>query len=147
MDGVRWSNVPVPEPHVAALAVGLALHVAFPRELPGTAWTRRIGGPGVLSAGVLITAWSIVAVRDVDVETPSQVVTRGPYALSRNPMYVGWTLTYLGLFLLLGSRWLMTLMPIVLVLTHRVVLQEERGLQKRFGYEYDLYRSRVRRYV
>jgi hypothetical protein len=52
-----------------------------------------------------------------------------------------------GLALLLGSRWLLILLPPVLGLTHRVVLQEERRLEDRFGREYDLYRGRVRRYI
>jgi protein-S-isoprenylcysteine O-methyltransferase Ste14 len=62
-------------------------------------------------------------------------------------MYVGWTMVYLGVALMAGSRWLLTLLPAVLAYTHRTVLREERSLETRFGRDYRQYRERVRRYL
>lgn len=147
VSSVRWSNVPLPEGHLTALAVGLTLHMALPPRLPAPTLTRRVIGPLATALGVLITTWAVVAVRDVDVATPARMVARGPYALSRNPMYVGWTMVYLGVALTLGSRWLLILLPPLLAFTHKTVLQEERCLEARFGRDYHRYREGVRRYV
>ena len=147
MSIVRWSNVPLPEEHLTALVIGLALHKARPLGLPGPTLTRLVAGSVITSLGTLLTVWAVVAVREVDVTSPAKVVTRGPYALSRHPMYVGWTMVYLGAALMVGSRWLLILLPPTLAYTHRTVLREERGLESRFGRDYRQYRERVRRYV
>lgn len=147
MNILRWSNVPLPEGHLAALGIGLALHKALSLGLPAPTLMKRVVGPVIASLGTLLTIWAVIAVRDVDVTSPARVVTRGPYALSRHPMYVGWTMVYLGAALMVGSRWLLILLPPALAYTHRTVLREERCLESRFGREYRQYRERVRRYL
>lgn len=144
---VKWSNVPLPEGHLAALAIGLALHKAVPLRLPAPTLVKRVIAPIIASLGVLVTTWAVVAVREVDVTSPAKLVTRGPYAFSRHPMYVGWTMAYLGATLMIGSRWLLVLLPPALAYTHRTVLREERCLASRFGQDYRQYRERVRRYL
>ena len=143
----RWSNIPLPEGHLAALVIGLALHKAVPLRLPAATLTKRVVGPVVASLGIVVTTSAVVAVRDVDVTSPAKVVTRGPHALTRHPMYVGWTMVYIGAALMVGSRWLLILLPPVLGYTHRAVLREERCLEGRFGRDYRQYRERVRRYL
>jgi len=101
----------------------------------------------IASVGLLVTAWAVVAARDVDVTSPTKVVTSGPYALSRNPMYLGWTVAYLGIALVARSRWLLILLPALLAYTHGTVLHEERRLETRLGRDYTQYRARVRRYL
>jgi protein-S-isoprenylcysteine O-methyltransferase Ste14 len=83
----------------------------------------------------------------VDLERPNQLVDRGPYALSRNPMYVAWTLGYVAVALVAGTAWPLVLLPVVLVMTQVVVLREERSLERRFGDAYRSYRTSVRRYL
>ena len=76
------------------------------------------------------------------------IVTSGPFRFSRNPLYVGVTLVYLGVTLALNTWWsLVVLMPILLVMHYGVVLREERYLEGKFGDAYRQYRSRVRRYL
>ncbi len=147
MSSVRWSNVPLPEGHLAALVVGMVLHKALPLRLPAPTLVKRVIGPVIASLGTLLTIWAVVAVREVDVTSPAKVVTRGPYALSRHPMYVGWTMAYLGAALMVGSRWLLILLAPALAYTHRTVLREERYLESRFDRDYRQYRERVRRYL
>ncbi|MFI5210728.1 MAG: methyltransferase family protein, partial [Gemmatimonadales bacterium] len=67
---------------------------------------------------------------------------------SRNPMYVGMTLLYLGIALWANSLWPLLLLPAVLVVMRRgVIAREEAYLERRFGDEYRSYRARVRRWL
>jgi protein-S-isoprenylcysteine O-methyltransferase Ste14 len=87
------------------------------------------------------------AAAGVDLERPDQLVDSGPYAYSRNPMYVAWTLSCVGVALVAGTAWPLLLLPVVLIVTHIVVLQEERNLERRFGAAYQRYKTSVRRYL
>jgi protein-S-isoprenylcysteine O-methyltransferase Ste14 len=76
------------------------------------------------------------------------IVTSGPYRFSRNPLYVGLTLLYCGLTLILNTWWgLILLIPIFIVMHRGVVLREERYLEGKFGDAYRQYCSRVARYL
>ncbi len=76
------------------------------------------------------------------------LVTRGPYRLTRNPMYVGLTLAYLGEAGLLRQIWPLAVLPLVLAyLEWMVIPLEETRLLETFGEEYEAYRRRVRRWI
>ena len=76
------------------------------------------------------------------------IVTSGPYRLSRNPIYVGFVCTLIGLPLALGTYWGAVLSPLlVLGLNSLVIQHEEAYLEKKFGEAYAGYKSRVRRWV
>lgn len=77
--------------------------------------------------------------------TPKYLLRRGPYAYSRNPIYVaelviwiGWTLFY-GSLLVIG--FLVSLVPVGCVVLRR----EERSLEARFGDAYREYKRTVPR--
>jgi protein-S-isoprenylcysteine O-methyltransferase Ste14 len=90
----------------------------------------------------------VVEAGKIDVEAPTKLLTGGPYSFSRNPMYIGWTLIYLGTALAANSVWMIALLPIVMVFTHVTdVRNEERFLAEKFGNEYLEYQGRVRRYL
>jgi len=78
---------------------------------------------------------------------PERLLTSGPYAVSRNPMYLGHLIFLLGLALSTGSRlaWLL-LLANVPWFQKRVRYDEARLLAK-FGPEYEAYRRRVRRWL
>jgi protein-S-isoprenylcysteine O-methyltransferase Ste14 len=84
---------------------------------------------------------------DVELERPNQLVRSGPYAFSRNPMYVAWTLVYVGIALVAGAAWPLLLLPVVLLVPHIVVVREERSLKRQFGPAYRSYETTVRRYL
>lgn len=143
----RWANVPIPEPHVGALIVGGVLHLLRPSTAVDD---RRRGlgvGIGLIGIGLLLIAWSVRTIGNQESQRPTALVTGGPYAFSRNPMYVGWTALYLGIAVVVNTVYLFVLLPLVLAACHRVVRREERSLEREFGDEYCAYRRKVRRYL
>lgn len=75
-------------------------------------------------------------------------VNTGPYRYTRNPDYIGQTLTYAGIALAANSWWPLILLPLVLLAVHYgVVRREERYLEAKFGQEYRDYMARVRRWL
>jgi protein-S-isoprenylcysteine O-methyltransferase Ste14 len=79
---------------------------------------------------------------------PTRLVVEGPFQLTRNPGYVALAVFYAGVSLVAGGRWPLVLLPAVLTVVDRGVIQrEERYLQHRFGEEYGRYRRRVRRWA
>jgi protein-S-isoprenylcysteine O-methyltransferase Ste14 len=84
----------------------------------------------------------------IPIKAASKLVETGPYRISRNPMYTGMSIAYLGLMLLLNWGWALVLFPVVIVLLHRFVIgKEERYLLAEFGDEYREYCRRVRRWI
>lgn len=111
------------------------------------------GGWLLIVVGLGLMLWAMATFRRartslLPFRPASAMVTSGPYRFTRNPMYVGFTLLYLGLSLLMGLAWPLVMLPLVLVaLTVLVIRREERYLEDAFGGEYGAYRSRVRRWL
>lgn len=78
----------------------------------------------------------------------STLQTTGIYSYSRNPMYVGLILIYLGLTFQFGNWWTLILLPLLIVfITYVVIHPEERYLERAFGTDYTEYKKRVRRWI
>ena len=76
------------------------------------------------------------------------VVTGGPYRFTRNPIYVGFILMYLGISALTNALLPILLLPAVQQLMRRGVIErEERYLESKFGDEYRQYKESVRRWI
>jgi len=76
------------------------------------------------------------------------LVTTGPFSLSRNPLYLGGNVfIFFGASLLLGTRMGLILTALHLPVVDLMVRREERQLDARFGPEWRAYRSRVRRWL
>jgi protein-S-isoprenylcysteine O-methyltransferase Ste14 len=144
--GRRLRNVPLPEPHLAALALGAVLERRRPWPLPGSRSRPAVGWSLVTGGAALIGA-AVRASERTHLEHPDRLVTAGPYARSRNPMYVGWSLVHLGAALVAGSGWILAGLPVAAATIHRQVLAEETLLAERFGAAFERYRERVPRYV
>jgi protein-S-isoprenylcysteine O-methyltransferase Ste14 len=129
------------------LGTGILLQVVTPWSLPWPARIGHVAGWPLILAGLWLGAWAVRAAAAVDLERPNQFVDSGPYAYSRNPMYVAWTVGYVGAALVAGTAWPLLLLPVVLVVTQIVVLGEERSLERRFGDAYRSYKASVRRYL
>ena len=78
---------------------------------------------------------------------PERLVATGPYAYTRNPMYLGHIIFLTGLTLTLQS-WLAGIITIAVALWfHARVLGDERHLVERLGQPYVAYLSSVKRWV
>jgi protein-S-isoprenylcysteine O-methyltransferase Ste14 len=143
---VRLSNVPVPEQNLVGIAAGLLLHRARPWRLPGPRHAHRLVGGALCAGGTALVVRSWAAAEQVELSEPDRLVTSGPYAISRNPMYVGWTLLHLGIGVVAGSAWVVATLPPAAGWVHRQVMSEERALAVSFGDEFDRYRATVVRY-
>src|SRR5262249_31405035 len=78
----------------------------------------------------------------------SVLVTWGPYRFTRNPMYVGLTLAYLGEVGILQQTWPVVLLPLTVAYVNWIVIPvEEAKLKEVFGDEYERDQARERRWV
>jgi protein-S-isoprenylcysteine O-methyltransferase Ste14 len=76
------------------------------------------------------------------------LITHGPFACSRNPMFVAVTVMLLGWSIFYGSVVILILTVVFwTLLNYLKVPQEERGLEARFGEAYHAYRRRVPRWI
>jgi protein-S-isoprenylcysteine O-methyltransferase Ste14 len=81
-------------------------------------------------------------------KTSSAIVRHGIYRFTRNPMYLGMALLYLGLALALASVSALVLFPVLLaVIQTQVIAREERYLEAKFGEGYRSYKAAVRRWI
>lgn len=80
-------------------------------------------------------------------ETP-QILVRGPYRFTRNPMYLQMVLVCIGFAVILASGWVLVLTPICALLLNRLAIKpEEEYLEKKFGDSYRAYKNQVRRWI
>ncbi|MBW4022398.1 MAG: isoprenylcysteine carboxylmethyltransferase family protein [Proteobacteria bacterium] len=146
--------IPPPVQYAAGFGFGLLAEWLVPWR---PAWmqsdvVRGVGG--ALVAGAIILAGASVGLflsRRTTViphGRPSTLVTDGPFAVTRNPMYVAMTVAYCGAALMIGRVW-----PLVFIVCPLTVLQfaiipsEERRLRRLFGRAYEDYCQRVRRWL
>ena len=122
------------------LTVGLILNILFPRLFS-------VGGPpGVLKAvslvvlvpGVTIWLWSVVLI--LTKARDGELITGGPYALVKHPLYTGVALLVLPWVGFLLNTWLGALLGAVLYVGSRIFSgEEEEKLSKTFGSIWDDY--------
>ncbi len=158
-DSAPLSNAGVHFPPPFLFVIGFVAGWALARfwrarplsEFAGSA--RAPFGWAALAVGVTLAGWGMVTFKRAKTAinphlSASQLVTHGPYRFTRNPMYTGLTLQYLGGSALLNSAWPIILLPVVLlVLIKTVILREEMYLRGAFGVEYTGYVASVRRWL
>jgi protein-S-isoprenylcysteine O-methyltransferase Ste14 len=109
-------------------------------------------GVALCLGGVLVLVLSLVSFGNsfrvgIDVDEPGRLVTTGIFAVSRNPIYVGFFVFLLGQLLAFPSWIPLIVLAAATLLFHRQVLREEEFMRQRYGQEYLDYCNRVRRYV
>lgn len=146
---------PPPLIYLAGLALGLVAGRLWPlRFVPDALrplrWTL---GTGLTLGGLALIGWAartmyLAGTHPEPNKPVTALVTEGPFRLSRNPIYLGFTVAYLGLALLLDALWSLLLLPAVLaVMVRGVIAREEAYLERRFDEHYRAYRARVRRWI
>ena len=72
---------------------------------------------------------------------------KGVFCISRNPMYVGWFLIYIGVGIACAS-WIFLLIAMVfIILQHILVITEERLCLEKFGNEYREYMTKTPKWI
>ena len=103
-------------------------------------------------AGDIFFIVSVVTMRDnwragIAENDKTEMVTKGIYAISRNPAFLGFDCVYIG-FLLMFFNWpLLVLSVFAIVMLHLQILQEEKYLEETFGAEYTQYKAKTYRYL
>ena len=104
-------------------------------------------------AGIAVVLWCARLFRKAATpirpgEKPRSLVTHGPFAHSRNPIYVSMFAGLLGVALLLGSLSSFAGLPIFIAIIARgFVPMEEAALEQAFGEDFRAYCGRVRRWI
>jgi protein-S-isoprenylcysteine O-methyltransferase Ste14 len=153
----RHANVLVRPPnlYLGGLALGCLFELLLPLG-PGLAGGKLrpiIIGLGLAAIGVVII-WKAIrqfvdAGTTIPVDEPTDaLVTHGLYNWSRNPIYIGLTVIYVGLSIALTTGWALLFLPVVLgVMQKGVIEREEAYLQKKFGAPYEKYKEKVPRWL
>jgi len=149
------ASVLIPPPIAWALAFLVGLGLDWLRPLPfAPAAIPRVWIGGVLVAiGVALAVWALATFRKAGTHVEpykptTAVVAHGPYAFTRNPIYLGMFLGQIGLAIAVDSLWVLTmLVPFFMVIRNGVVAREEAYLERKFGRIYLEYKSRTRRWL
>jgi protein-S-isoprenylcysteine O-methyltransferase Ste14 len=120
---------------------------------PDTALVLAVGGLAIFVAGTLFILWArrtlgrmwgISTSRQVKLLPDHRLISGGPYALVRHPMYFGWWTALLGALLIYRTWILVLLMAMSLVVFYRRARLEEATLGARFGAEWQAYVKRTK---
>ncbi len=153
-DELKHARVRVPPPLVflSYLIGALILNWLIPLREPWTTFSRIVGLAAVL-AGFALGATAVLrmlrAHTSPDPHRPTTaLITDGPYRFTRNPIYLGFLLDFIGFTLLVGTLWGLLLSPLLIVtVTGAVIRAEEIYLEGRFGEGYKDYKASVRPWV
>jgi protein-S-isoprenylcysteine O-methyltransferase Ste14 len=103
---------------------------------------------GIALAALSVRRFHLAGTSIVPGEPSTALVESGPYAFTRNPIYIGFVLAYFGLAIMLTSLWvLLLLIPVLAILQRGVVEREEAYLERQFGETYRKYKTRVPRWL
>jgi protein-S-isoprenylcysteine O-methyltransferase Ste14 len=118
-------------PASVALAIGIALMGAL-----------------VILAGVIEFRRAGTTVNPMNPNAASTLVVRRVYASTRNPMYLGFVMILLAWAVFLSHPLSFLIVPGFIAYMNRFqIVPEERALEGRFGAEFKVYTSRVRRWL
>ncbi len=151
----RWMLVPPPLLFAGVFGLGMVVQRWLPLGLLPEALaslTPWLGGV-CLALGVALTmsCVALFARRRTTIvphARANSLVAVGPYRVTRNPMYLGLTLVYLGATALTNTLWPLLFLALPLwVLQTRVIPFEEQTLTAAFGDQYAAYSAQVRRWL
>ena len=137
----------------STLLVGIGLHyLVWPITLLPVVLARVLGVSVFIASGLLAHAAQRAMMRVGTNVLPTRptlaLAVDGPYRFTRNPLYLAAIGVALGISLWVdGVIPLLLLVPMIVILHWGVVTREEQYLARRFGSEYEAYRSRVRRWI
>jgi protein-S-isoprenylcysteine O-methyltransferase Ste14 len=122
-------------------------------DFPDNHWLRHSQSWGLILAGVAIFVAAVRNFTRAGTPVPSNqpvrvLVTTGIHGWSRNPIYLGMLIIYLGVGVLLRGAWILLMfLPLAAILRYVVIDKEEAYLERCFGEAYRDYRAKVRRWM
>jgi protein-S-isoprenylcysteine O-methyltransferase Ste14 len=139
-----WYVMPLlPQPRFPSLIQGI-LHADLVASTIGVAGATMFLIYGVQALQAVRANHIATGVHMCDFLAPATLLTNGPYARIRHPMFMGDFLAHFGLCLATGALFTAPLLPIYFALSAGFNLAEERWvLSQRFGDKYQAYRTSV----
>lgn len=116
-------------------------------------WAVQALGAVLVIMGVSLMIWAVAAFRAhqtsvVPHQMPRHIITGGPFALSRNPIYLGDVLVLGGVILWWGAWPSLVLIPVFgYVLQRRFIAPEELRMKQNFGTVFEEYAQKTRRWI
>lgn len=138
-------------------AIGLALGldwfvVRLPVPFAETSIVH-FAGMTLMFAGLVLIGWAALQFRSHQTSIrpdrgSDALVAAGPFAFSRNPIYLGEVMALVGAGIGFNRLWLVLVAPLFGFAVSRLAIErEEAYLERRFGSAFADYRSRVRRWL
>jgi protein-S-isoprenylcysteine O-methyltransferase Ste14 len=137
---------------VLAIAASIALNWLHPLPFVPPGLPNVEAGLILLLLALLLVRWAAVTFRKAHTniltnQATTAIVATGPFAYSRNPIYVGAFLGLIGFAIAFNSLWFFVVLVVIfLVIRYGVVAREEAYLERKFGAVYLDYKSKVRRW-
>jgi protein-S-isoprenylcysteine O-methyltransferase Ste14 len=141
--------------YVAAVIVAIVLGVAYPLPWIGeplagllfaVGWILAVAAIGIFAAAVRTLSRARTTV--MPTRASEHLVISGPFAFTRNPIYLANTTLVIAIGLIVGSVWFPVLAVVAAIATTQLAIKgEERHLAARFGKKYRDYAARVRRWL
>ena len=138
------------------ILLGVALKYAIPIDTgfaPEAIVRYSLGGLIVVGA-ILGLGWRSVRLLRASGQSENpwkpttEIIQRGPFRITRNPMYLQMILVCVGFSIILWNVWIFLLIPVCICMLQRlVILPEEAYLERKFGEQYLAYKRRVRRWI
>ena len=114
---------------------------------PVLGWTVFLIGFAVSASGRLAFAKAKTEVVPASAKN-SNLVTFGPYKMTRNPMYLGILIAVAGLAIVIGTVFSYGAIVLFFLFANFISIPyEEEKMEKQFGDAYRAYKSRVRRWI
>lgn len=140
---------------VATIAISIALHYYLPLGWPPAPFSDLITGLGIFLIAAVIAIYGLTfrlfKVHDTTVhpnKAATKLITGGPFAVTRNPIYLANVLLIFALGLLIGTPWLLIAAPLNGFITQKLAIErEEKHLSSKFGKAWRDYAKRVRRWI
>lgn len=124
-----------------SISASFVYSVFLPLKL-GTAWF--YVGVCIYLAGIFVSA---KAISDFTTTPKDTLVTKGVYRVSRNPMYVGWSLMYIAMGIATTSWSFLLLTMLLIILQDILLVTEERWCLEKYGSAYQEYMNRTPKWI
>lgn len=156
----QWQDRPnrIPWPPivlVGGIAIAVALGIWAPAPWPEGMASDILNGVGVIFAAVAIALY-VLSGREMSrretaimpTKAANHLVTTGPFAFTRNPIYLANVVLLLGLGMAFSNLWMMAMGFVVGFAERKLAIErEEAHLEHRFGKAFRDYKRKVRRWL